>query len=121
MTTNETTARDRAIEVTTSRWWGEIGPLEARVLAARAVDELLANPDVLRALAEQAGATATEWGARWFDGGYCPSVPPRSEEFACQHAGMFGTRPIRRVVGPWVYADTGEPVFPADEPEEGTR
>jgi hypothetical protein len=63
VTTNETTARDRAIEVTTSHWWGEIGPLEARVLAARAVDELLANPEVLHALAEQAGATVREWGA----------------------------------------------------------
>jgi hypothetical protein len=72
-------------------------------------------------LRQGGGATATEWGARWSDGGYCPAVPATSEEFARQHARMFGTRPIRREVGPWVYADTGEPAFPADKPEEGTR
>lgn len=53
-----------------------------------------------------------EWGAKWSDGGYCPASPPRSEDFARKHAHSFGTRPIRRSVGPWVYADTGEHVFP---------
>ena len=46
------------------------------------------------------------------DGGYCPSTPRTSEEFARQHARMFGTRPIRREAGPWRYADTDELVFP---------
>jgi hypothetical protein len=75
-------------------------------------------------LLESEQENRTEWGAKWTDGGYCPSTPPRSEEFARKHAHNFGTRPIRRVVGPWVYADTGEHVFddqtnPATE--EGTR
>jgi hypothetical protein len=67
--------------------------------------------------------SATEWGAKWSDGGYCPasgvnwaastaSNPDRDEEFVREHARMWGTRPIRRHVGPWVYADTGEVVWP---------
>lgn len=59
----------------------------------------------------------TEWGAKWSDGGYCPASPRRSEEFARKHATNFGTRPIRREVGPWVYADTGE-VVDFDSAEE---
>lgn len=63
-------------------------------------------------------ADGTEWGAKWSDGGYCPATPRRSEEFARKHATNFGTRPIRREVGPWVYADTGEVVdFDADGEE----
>lgn len=71
---------------------------------------------VMRArLAElEAGEATTEWAARWTDGGYCPSNPPRSEEFARQHARMFGTTPIRRTVGQWVVADTGELAFPGE-------
>jgi hypothetical protein len=57
-------------------------------------------------------AHATEWGARWSDGGYCPASPPRNEEFARKHAGNWGTTVIRRSVGPWVVAATGEPAFP---------
>lgn len=52
-----------------------------------------------------------EWAAKWSDGGHCPSKPARSEDFAQQHARMFGTRPMRREVGPWLYADTGERVY----------
>lgn len=70
---------------------------------ARYVNEHLpAAPDPL--------VDGTEWGAKWSDGGYCPASPRRSEEFARKHATNFGTRPIRREVGPWVYADTGEAV-----------
>lgn len=58
----------------------------------------------------------TEWGAKWSDGGYCPTN--RSEESARKHAATLGTRPIRREVGPWVYADTHEHVFP--EADAGT-
>jgi hypothetical protein len=56
-------ARDRAIEATTAHWWGDIGPLEARALAARAVDGLLAQPEVLRALAgvPTADVAAAQW------------------------------------------------------------
>jgi hypothetical protein len=60
-----------------------------------------------------------EWGAKWSDGGHCPATPARSEEFARRHAHTFGTRPIRRDVGPWVYDDTGEPV--TDDGEDTRR
>lgn len=66
----------------------------------------------------QRAVDGAEWGARWTDGGYCPSTPARSEEFARKHARSFGTRPIRREVGPWVYADTGELAFPDDRKED---
>lgn len=66
--------------------------------------------------------SATEWGAKWSDGGYCPatgvnwatgtaeSAPDRDEEFVRRHARSWGTKVIRRQVGPWVYADTGDEV-----------
>jgi hypothetical protein len=54
--------------------------------------------------------SATEWGAKWSVGGYCPAKPARDEEWVRRHARMWGTKPIRRHVGPWVYADTGEAV-----------
>lgn len=75
-------------------------PIVERYAAAKTANEL------------EAGETRTEWGAKWADGGYCPSTPATSEEYARKHARTFGTRPIRREVGPWVYADTGEHVFP---------
>lgn len=56
--------------------------------------------------------SATEWGAKWSDGGYAPACPPRNEEWVRWHARVMGTKPIRRHVGPWVYADTGEVVWP---------
>jgi hypothetical protein len=61
--------------------------------------------------------TFTEWGAKWSDGGYCPAVPPRNEKFVRDHARDLGTRPIRREVGPWVFADTGEVVWPTVDAE----
>ena len=123
--TDETTARDRAaaeaVLTEAVRYWTEdpdrcdMQGYEDAV-AAHLLDALLAHPEVLRALAgaPTADVAAIEWGAKWSDGGYCPSNPPRSEEFARQHARNFGTRPIRRAVGPWLYDDTGEFVF-ADE------
>ena len=75
---------------------------------------LLAELTALRArVAElESAPTSTEWGAKWSDGGYCPAEPPRDEEFARKHARNWGTKVIRRYVGPWVYADTGERVWP---------
>ena len=71
----------------------------------------------LAALLTARGKSATEWGAEWSDGGYCPASQVRwaagardDEGFVREHARMWGTRPIRRQVGPWVYADTGEAV-----------
>lgn len=86
---------------------------ESVTLTGPALAGVLAELDRLHTLAcvPSRDVDGTEWGAKWTDGGYCPSVPPRSEEFARQHARNFGTRPICREVGPWVYADTGEPVF----------
>jgi len=113
--TDETTARDRAIEAVSTA----LGLAPYDDTGRTAVDALLAHPEVLRALAgaPTADVAAIEWGAKWSDGGYCPSNPPRSEEFARQHARNFGTRPIRRAVGPWLYDDTGEFVF-ADERDQ---
>jgi len=112
--TDETTTRDRAIEGPARRIAREVRALISD--RPGQLDELEQIADELRALAgaPTADAAATEWGAKWSDGGYCPSSPPRSEEFARQHARNFGTRPIRRSVGPWLYDDTGEFVF-ADE------
>lgn len=73
-------------------------------------EERRAEIDKLRARVAEL-EHATEWGAKWSDGGYCPANPARDEEFARRHARMHGTKPIRRHVGPWVYADTGEAVF----------
>jgi hypothetical protein len=51
----------------------------------------------------------TEWGAEWADGGYCPAVPRLNEVFARAHARKYGTRVIRRYVGPWMLDESGEP------------
>lgn len=61
------------------------------------------------ASATDAGDVAMEWGAEWADGGYCPAVPRRNEVFARAHAGRYGTRVIRRYVGPWMLDESGEP------------
>lgn len=90
--------------------------IEDAVLLCREVRRLRARVAELE--------SATEWGAKWSDGGYCPAsgvnwatstaatALDRDEEFARQHARRWGTKPIRRHVGPWVYADTGEVVWP---------